>query len=105
MVASTTASDGTAAAGGVDMNLYAMTAIIIGSAVLGVALMAVVRRLRTTDELFHDSERGSDVFGFVGSAFALLLAFVIVAGLRLLQRRARWRGARGVGGRGDRPNR
>jgi hypothetical protein len=37
-----------------------------------------VRRLRKTDELFHDSERGSDVFGFVGSGFALLLAFVIV---------------------------
>jgi hypothetical protein len=64
--------------GVVGMNLLVMAAIILGSAVLGVALMAVVRRFRTTDELFHDSERGSDVFGFVGSAFALLLAFVIV---------------------------
>lgn len=60
------------------MNLLVMVAIIVGSAALAVGLMAIVRRLRGDNEIFHDSERGSDVFAFVGTCFAVLVAFVIV---------------------------
>jgi len=55
-----------------------MVAIILGAAALGVALMALLRHFRGDDEMFHDSERQSDVFNFVGMSFAVLVAFVIV---------------------------
>ena len=60
------------------MDLLVMIAIILGAAALGVALMAILRRFRGDNEMFHDSERGSDVFAFVGTCFAVLVAFVIV---------------------------
>ena len=60
------------------MDLLVMIAIILAAAALGVALMALLRRFRGDDEVFHDSERQSDVFNFVGMSFAVLVAFVIV---------------------------
>jgi hypothetical protein len=59
------------------MNLLALVAIVVGAIVVGVTLMYVVRRTAPADYFLTDTTRGSAIFGVVGTAFAVLLAFVM----------------------------
>src|SRR5262245_19685792 len=55
-----------------------MTAIVVVAAGVGVALMYVIRRRSQEDHFFIEVERGAGVFAFLGTAFAVLLAFVVL---------------------------
>ena len=59
------------------MNLWLVAAIVLAVAALAVALMHVVRRRSTSEYYFVEIERGAGVFAFLGTAFAVLLAFVV----------------------------
>lgn len=59
------------------MNLLAMLAIIAAAVAIGVGAMLLVRRFAKTDSFLTDTTRGSAIFGVVGTAFAVLLAFVM----------------------------
>jgi Protein of unknown function (DUF4239) len=60
------------------MNLFLLTLIVIAAASVGVALMFVIRRRTRRDHFFIEVERGAGVFAFLGTAFAVLLAFVVL---------------------------
>jgi hypothetical protein len=60
------------------MNLLLLTLIVIAAASVGVAVMFVVRRRARKDHFFIEVERGAGVFAFLGTAFAVLLAFVVL---------------------------
>lgn len=59
------------------MNLLAVLGIVLGAVAVGVGLMYVVRRVAGPDHFLEDTTRGSAIFGVVGTAFAVLLAFVM----------------------------
>ena len=59
------------------MNLLAIGAFVAAAAAVGVAAMYSVRRWAKSDEFLTDTTRGSAIFGVVGTAFAVLLAFVM----------------------------
>lgn len=61
------------------MSLLLLTAIVLVAALLAAAVMHLVRR-RLPDEgaILRDRDLGSTSFAFVGTAFAVLVAFVIV---------------------------
>lgn len=59
------------------MNLLALAVIVVCAATAAVAAMYVVRRRATVDEFLTDTTRGSAIFGVIGTAFAVLLAFVM----------------------------
>jgi hypothetical protein len=59
------------------MNLLAIAAFVAAAAALGVAAMYAVRRWASSDEFLTDTTRGSAIFGVIGTAFAVLLAFVM----------------------------
>src|SRR5262245_59926920 len=55
-----------------------MALIVVAAATATVALMYVVRRRSSVDHFFVEVERGAGVFAFLGTAFAVLLAFVVL---------------------------
>jgi hypothetical protein len=61
------------------MNLLLLAAIVAGVAGVSVALMFVVHRRRAPGtRFFVEVEKGTGVFTFIGTAFAVLLAFVVL---------------------------
>lgn len=60
------------------MNLFLLALIVIAAASGGVALMYLIHRRARQDYLFIEIERGAGVFAFLGTAFAVLLAFVVL---------------------------
>ena len=60
------------------MNIFLLAAIVIGVSALGVGLMYMVRRTGELDHFYREIEHGSGVFSFLGTAFAVLLAFVVL---------------------------
>jgi len=59
------------------VNLFVLALIVVVVVSVGVALMYVVRRTTKVDYFLIDTTRGSAIFGIVGTAFAVLLAFVM----------------------------
>lgn len=59
------------------MNLWLVAAIVLAVSAAAVAVMHVVRRRARREYFFVEVERGSGVFAFLGTAFAVLLAFVV----------------------------
>jgi hypothetical protein len=60
------------------VNLWLMALIVAAAAGLAVGLMYLVRRRSRVDHFFVEVERGSGIFTFLGTAFAVLLAFVVL---------------------------
>jgi hypothetical protein len=60
------------------MSLLAAGLIVAAWVAVSVVAMLLVRRLISADTLLTDQERGSAFYGFVGTAFAVVLAFVIL---------------------------
>jgi hypothetical protein len=60
------------------VNLLLLAVIVIGVAAASVGLMYAIRRLAPGDHFFVEAERGAGVFAFMGTAFAVLLAFVVL---------------------------
>jgi len=60
------------------VNLFLMAAIVVAAAAVSVAVMLVVRRRISDESTVRELERRiPTVFAFVGTAFAVLLAFVV----------------------------
>jgi hypothetical protein len=60
------------------VDLLLIAAIVAAVALAGVALMFVVHRRARREYFFVEMERGAGVFAFLGTAFAVLLAFVVL---------------------------
>ena len=60
------------------MNLWLVAGIVTAVAAVSVALMYAVRSRASSDSFFVEIERGSGAFAFLGTAFAVLLAFVVL---------------------------
>ena len=61
------------------MSLWSAIAVIAGAVALMVAIMLLVRaRWAPQGGHFHDSDRASGVFTFVGAGFAIMLGFVVL---------------------------
>jgi protein-S-isoprenylcysteine O-methyltransferase Ste14 len=56
-----------------------MALIVAVAATTAIGLMALVRRRSRVDHFFVEVERGAGIFAFLGTAFAVLLAFVVLA--------------------------
>ena len=61
------------------MNLWILALIVAGSSAAAVGLMYLVRRHSKSDHFFIEIERGAGIFAFLGTAFAVILAFVVLA--------------------------
>jgi hypothetical protein len=55
-----------------------MALIVGGAAAIAVGIMYAVRRRAGVDHFFIEIERGAGVFAFIGTAYAVLLAFVVL---------------------------
>jgi hypothetical protein len=60
------------------MSLWLMALIVAAAAAVAVGLMYTVRRRSSVDHFFVEVERGAGIFAFLGTAFAVLLAFVVL---------------------------
>jgi hypothetical protein len=60
------------------MSLWLMALIVSGAAAIAVGIMYVVRRRASVDYFFIEVERGAGTFAFIGTAYAVLLAFVVL---------------------------
>jgi hypothetical protein len=60
------------------VDLLLIGVIVVAVALASVALMLAVRRRGEGDYFFIEVERGAGVFAFLGTAFAVLLAFVVL---------------------------
>ena len=60
------------------MNLWLMALIVAAASSIAVGLMYTVRRRSRVDHFFVEVERGAGIFTFLGTAFAVLLAFVVL---------------------------
>jgi hypothetical protein len=60
------------------LSIPVMALLIVAAVAFGVALMYVVRRKARTEYLIANPEPLSGIFGVVGTAFAVLLAFVVL---------------------------
>ena len=60
------------------MSPWLMALIVASAAAVAVILMYVVRRRSGVDHFFIEVERGAGIFAFLGTAFAVLLAFVVL---------------------------
>ena len=60
------------------MNLWVMALIVAAAAGIAVGVMYLVRRRSRVDHFFVEVERGAGIFTFLGTAFAVLLAFVVL---------------------------
>jgi hypothetical protein len=61
------------------VNLWLVAVIVAGAAAAAVGLMYLVRSRSTVDHFFIEIERGAGIFAFLGTAFAVILAFVVLA--------------------------
>ncbi len=61
------------------MNLWLVALIVAVGAAAAVGLMYLVRRRSKADHFFIEIERGAGIFSFLGTAFAVILAFVVLA--------------------------
>ena len=61
------------------MNLWLVALIVGVAAAAAVAIMYQVRRRSSVDHFFIEIERGAGIFAFLGTAFAVILAFVVLA--------------------------
>lgn len=59
------------------LNLWLSSLIVLVSVLGAIALMLAIRRGAPRGGFFNDSDRAAGVFGVVGTAFSVLLAFVI----------------------------
>src|SRR5262245_24131314 len=55
-----------------------MALIVGGAAAIAVGIMYAIRRHSRVDYFFIEVERGAGTFAFLGTAFAVLLAFVVL---------------------------
>jgi Protein of unknown function (DUF4239) len=60
------------------VSLWLMALIVGGVAAIAVGLMYAVRRRSHVDHFFIEVERGAGTFAFIGTAYAVLLAFVVL---------------------------
>jgi hypothetical protein len=60
------------------VNLWLLALIVAVCAVAAVGLMYLVRRRSSVDHFFIEIERGAGIFAFLGTAFAVILAFVVL---------------------------
>ena len=60
------------------MNLWILALIVAVAAGAAVGLMYLVRRRTSVDHFFIEIERGAGIFAFLGTAFAVILAFVVL---------------------------
>jgi hypothetical protein len=61
------------------VNLWVVALIVGVASAAAVGLMYVVRRRSSVDHFFIEIERGAGIFAFLGTAFAVILAFVVLA--------------------------
>jgi membrane associated rhomboid family serine protease len=61
------------------VNLWLLSLIVALGAVAAVGLMYLVRARSKADHFFIEIERGAGIFAFLGTAFAVILAFVVLA--------------------------
>jgi hypothetical protein len=59
------------------MSLLVLAAIVLGAATLSVAAMLAVRRYGAEDAVLTDSNHASAIYGVVGTAFAVILGFIM----------------------------
>jgi hypothetical protein len=60
------------------VNLWLVAVIVAGAAAAAVGVMYQVRRRSRVDHFFIEIERGAGIFAFLGTAFAVILAFVVL---------------------------
>jgi hypothetical protein len=60
------------------VNLWLVVLIVAAAAAAAVGVMHEVRRRSTVDHFFIEIERGAGIFAFLGTAFAVILAFVVL---------------------------
>jgi hypothetical protein len=60
------------------MNLWLVALIVAAAAAAAVGVMYQVRRRSSVDHFFIEIERGAGIFAFLGTAFAVILAFVVL---------------------------
>jgi hypothetical protein len=60
------------------VNLWLVSLIVAVAAAAAVGLMYTVRRRSKADHFFIEIERGAGIFAFLGTAFAVILAFVVL---------------------------
>jgi hypothetical protein len=60
------------------VNLWLVALIVAVAAAVAVGLMYLVRRHSRVDHFFIEVERGAGIFAFLGTAFAVILAFVVL---------------------------
>jgi hypothetical protein len=61
------------------VNLWLVGLIVAVAAAGAVGIMYEVRRRASVDHFFIEIERGAGIFAFLGTAFAVILAFVVLA--------------------------
>src|SRR3954447_10423163 len=61
------------------MNLWLVGLIVAVAAAAAVGVMYQVRRRSSVDHFFIEIERSAGIFAFLGTAFAVILAFVVLA--------------------------
>jgi hypothetical protein len=61
------------------VNLWIVALMVAACAAAAVGLMYLVRRQSKADHFFIEIERGAGIFAFLGTAFAVILAFVVLA--------------------------
>jgi Protein of unknown function (DUF4239) len=61
------------------VNLWLVGLIVAVAAAGAVGIMYEVRRRSSVDHFFIEIERGAGIFAFLGTAFAVILAFVVLA--------------------------
>jgi hypothetical protein len=61
------------------VNLWLVGVIVAACAAVAVGLMYLVRTRSKADHFFIEIERGAGIFAFLGTAFAVILAFVVLA--------------------------
>jgi hypothetical protein len=60
------------------VNLWLVALIVAVAAAAAVGVMYLVRRRSSVDHFFIEIERGAGIFAFLGTAFAVILAFVVL---------------------------
>jgi protein-S-isoprenylcysteine O-methyltransferase Ste14 len=60
------------------VNLWLVALIVAAAAAAAVGVMYEVRHPSTVDHFFIEIERGAGIFAFLGTAFAVILAFVVL---------------------------
>jgi hypothetical protein len=60
------------------VNLWLLALIVGVSAAIAIGVMYLIRRRSRVDHFFVEIERGAGVFAVIGTAFAVILAFVVL---------------------------